>query len=216
MAELLPPEQPEKQNNARTLSWFSRFLINVVKTGKIPRSIAFIMDGNRRFATRNGKEQHTGHAKGLEKLEEALLWCKGLGITELTVFALAKDNLKRSKVEVDTLMGLCKNQFQRLSDNNGVFQKEKIKIRVLGDLSLLPTDVANSLRHTEEMTRHNTAATLNVCICYSGTDELDHALETDPQTSEEFDSRLQGGYNIKPEIMVRTSGEIRLSNFMLH
>ena len=59
----------------------------------------------------------------------------------MTVFALAKDNLKRSKVEVDTLMGLCKNQFQRLAHNNGVFMKEKIKIRVLGDISLLPEDV---------------------------------------------------------------------------
>ena len=71
-------------------------MINVVKTGKVPRSIAIIMDGNRRFATKKGEQKHTGHAKGLDKLEETLLWCKGLGITELTVFALAKDNLKRS------------------------------------------------------------------------------------------------------------------------
>lgn len=93
------------------LGWFSRFLINVVKTGKIPNSVAFIMDGNRRYATKNNQAKHKGHKHGLEKLEETMRWCKGLGIKELTVFALAKDNLKRSKVEVDTLMGLCKNQF---------------------------------------------------------------------------------------------------------
>ena len=62
-----------------------------------------------------------GHKSGLEKLEETLLWCQGLGIRELTVFALAKENLKRSQIEVDTLMGLCKNQFQRLADRNGLF-----------------------------------------------------------------------------------------------
>lgn len=93
------------------LSWMARFFINVVKTGKLPRSVAFIMDGNRRFASRKKQLKHEGHRHGLGKLEETLLWCKGLGITELTVFALAKENLKRSKVEVDTLMGLCKNQF---------------------------------------------------------------------------------------------------------
>mmetsp|Transcript_20686 Transcript_20686/g.27922 ORF Transcript_20686/g.27922 Transcript_20686/m.27922 type:complete len:89 (-) Transcript_20686:503-769(-) len=87
----------------------SKFFINVVKTGKVPKSVAFIMDGNRRFASTKGQQKHLGHRHGLAKLEETLLWCKGLGITELTVFALAKDNLKRSKVEVDTLMGLCKD-----------------------------------------------------------------------------------------------------------
>lgn len=83
-------------------------MINVVKAGgKIPRSVAFIMDGNRRFAVKHKQEKHKGHSFGLKKLEQAMIWCKGLGINELTVFALAKENLKRSKVEVDTLMGLC-------------------------------------------------------------------------------------------------------------
>jgi undecaprenyl diphosphate synthase len=79
--------------------------------GKIPRSIAIIMDGNRRYATSKSKEKHKGHEFGLQKLQETLLWCKNLGVFELTVFALAKANLKRSKVEVDTLMGLCKENF---------------------------------------------------------------------------------------------------------
>ena len=113
-------------------------------------------------------------------------------------------------------MGLCKNQFQRLADENGVFMKEKIKIRVLGDLSLLPDDVRQSLNKTEEMTQNNDQATLNVCICYNGVDELDHALESEPTDISQFESKLHGGYNVKPNILVRTSGEIRLSNFLLH
>lgn len=94
--------------------------------------------------------------------------------------------------------------------------KEKIKIRVLGDLSLLPDDVRQSLNRTEELTQNNNQATLNVCICYNGVDELDHALEGEPTDLSQFESRLHGGYNVKPNILVRTSGEIRLSNFLLH
>ena len=103
--------------------WYQRFIINVVKTGKIPKSVAIIMDGNRRFAVKNQQDKHKGHSVGLNKLEETLMWCKHLGIFELTVFALAKENLQRSKVEVDTLMGLCKDQFARLARNGGVFKR---------------------------------------------------------------------------------------------
>ena len=101
----------ERIEDLPQLKWYQRFLINVVKTGKIPRSVAIIMDGNRRHAVRLAKEKHEGHALGLKKLEETVVWCKHLGIKELTVYALSKDNLKRSKLEVDTLMGLCKEQF---------------------------------------------------------------------------------------------------------
>jgi len=79
------------------------------------------MDGNRRYAVKEKKAKHEGHAVGLNKLEETMVWCKALGINELTVFALSKDNLKRSKVEVDTLMNLCKDQFARLARNDGLF-----------------------------------------------------------------------------------------------
>ena len=92
---LVEEEKREVITKAPELGWIARFFINVVKTGKIPRSVAFIMDGNRRFATRKRQDKHVGHKHGLEKLEETLIWCKGLGIRELTVFALAKENLKR-------------------------------------------------------------------------------------------------------------------------
>jgi ditrans,polycis-polyprenyl diphosphate synthase len=174
------------------------------------------MDGNRRYAVKNHQDKHTGHSAGLKKLEQALIWCKGLGIQELTVFALAKDNLKRSKVEVDTLMGLCKDQFSRLARNNGLFQQQQIRIRILGDLSLIPNDVAEALHKTEELTRHHKETVLNVCICYSSKDEIKEALAAKPKTVGEFEALLCGGYNIKPDIVVRTSGEIRLSNFMLY
>ena len=175
------------------------------------------MDGNRRYATGKNMEKHEGHSIGLKKLEEALIWCKALGIRELTVFALSKDNLKRAPVEVETLMNLCKNQFARMARSGGIFQTEKLKIRILGDLSLLPSEVQTSLRKTEEMTQHNREGILNVCICYNSKDEILDAIQECPQADQQtFESKLLGGYNVKPEIMIRTSNEVRLSNFMLY
>ena len=188
----------EEQEVPMEPNWWQRFMINVVKTGKIPRSVAIIMDGNRRYATKKAQDKHKGHAVGLNKLEETLTWCKHLGIYELTVFALAKENMKRSKVEVDTLMGLCKDQFARLARNGGVFKRQQIKVRILGDLELVPEDVRKSLRRTEEITKDHKEGILNVCICYNGKDELNDALVTNPKTEEEFEKNLHGGYNIKP------------------
>jgi undecaprenyl diphosphate synthase len=103
------------------LLWYESFMVNVVRCGEIPRSVAFIMDGNRRYAAKNKQQKHHGHSAGLKRLETALIWCKALGVAEVTVFALAKENLKRSQIEVDTLMNLCKDQFARLARNNGLF-----------------------------------------------------------------------------------------------
>ena len=113
-------------------------------------------------------------------------------------------------------MGLCKDNFARLARPGGIFQTQSIKIRILGDLSLLPTDVSESLRRTEEMTKHHDNGILNVCICYNGRDEIASAIQSNPTTKQEFESRLLGGYNVKPEILIRTSNEVRLSGFMLY
>lgn len=101
------------------MRWYENLFIRVLKMGKIPRSIAIIMDGNRRYATKQAKEKHEGHSFGLAKLEQSMEWALHLGIKELTVFALSTDNLKRSKVEVDTLMSLCKNAFAKMAENGG-------------------------------------------------------------------------------------------------
>ena len=128
------------------LSWYHRLLIRVLKTGKMPKSIGIIMDGNRRYATKLNKAKHQGHSDGLKNLENTVFWCKELGIQQLTVFALAKDNLKRPKVEVDTLMNLCKNQFNALSKPGGSLERNQIKIKIFGDVSMLPDDVQEVMR----------------------------------------------------------------------
>jgi undecaprenyl diphosphate synthase len=98
------------------MKWYERLLIRILKTGKIPRSVAIIMDGNRRFATKQNRDKHEGHAFGLKKLEDSMEWSLELGIKELTVFALSTENLKRSQVEVDTLMGLAKDTFSKMAE----------------------------------------------------------------------------------------------------
>ena len=131
------------------MKWLHSFFIRVLKMGRIPRSIAIIMDGNRRFATKLNKDKHEGHSFGLKKLEEAMEWCLELGIKELTVFALSTDNLKRTKVELDTLMSLAKNSFSKMAEKEGFMQKNGIQVKILGDLNLLPEDVAEAMRKTE-------------------------------------------------------------------
>ena len=123
------------------IQWYYRFLIQVLRQGKIPTSIAIIMDGNRRFATKQKKEKHHGHKDGLRNLENVVFWCKELGIKTLTVYALSKDNLNRPQVEVDTLMDLCRKQFTDLCKPGGSIERNRIRVKMLGDLSLLPDDV---------------------------------------------------------------------------
>ena len=132
------------------MTWYQRFFIRILKTGKIPRSIAIIMDGNRRYATKQNMEKHQGHTFGLQKLEDAMEWSLELGIKELTVFALSTDNLKRSQTEVDTLMRLARDEFGKMAEQGGFMQKHKIQVKILGDLEMLPQDVADAMRRAEE------------------------------------------------------------------
>lgn len=123
------------------MRWYESLFIKVLKMGKMPKSIAIIMDGNRRFATKINKEKHEGHNHGLQKLENCMDWCLEMGIKELTVFALSTDNLKRSKVEVDTLMKLCKDSFAKMAEKDGFLERNGIQVRILGELDMLPEDV---------------------------------------------------------------------------
>ena len=160
------------------ISWYHSLLIRILKTGKMPKSIGIIMDGNRRYATKLKKEKHKGHSDGLKNLENTVFWCKEMGITQLTVYALSKDNLKRPKVEVDTLMNLCKNQFNALSKPGGSLERNRIRIKILGDISLLPPDVQEVMVDSQERTKHYENGTLNVCLCYNSKHEIFDAMES--------------------------------------
>lgn len=109
-----------------------RFFVNVIKQGPVPNHVAFIMDGNRRFARKTHVKRVEGHNKGFEKLAECLQWCFELGIREVTVYAFSIENFKRSQEEVDTLMDLAREKYKRLLEERDKLMENGVCIRVIG------------------------------------------------------------------------------------
>ena len=105
-------------------------------------------------------------------------WSLELGIKELTVFALSTDNLKRSQVEVETLMRLARDSFARMAEHGGFMEQHGIRVKILGDLDLLPEDVRQAMRRAEDLTKQHDKATLNVCLCYNSKHEILAAFES--------------------------------------
>jgi ditrans,polycis-polyprenyl diphosphate synthase len=186
----------------------------------IPRSVAIIMDGNRRYADKKKLEKIKGHEDGLTKLLDVLQWCIDLEIKELTVFAFSIDNFNRPKNEFEALMNLAKEKFTKLSEKGELFQQYGVSICFYGNLQMLDDDLKDSFYKMEIDTKDNNILKLNVCFAYNSTEEIYQGIEkireegkTDTKS---FDSVLYGGYNCNPDILIRTSGEIRLSNFLLY
>lgn len=208
-----------------SLTYFQKFCVNVIKSGEVPKHIAFIMDGNRRFACKQNVDRLEGHTKGFDKLAETLQWCLELGIQEVTVYAFSIENFKRSKEEVNTLMELAKEKYKRLLEERDKLMKEGICIRVIGNLSLLPSDLRKLIAEAMLMTKDNNKAVLNVAFAYTSRDEITHSIKTivegvQQKELEENDISETLLSNClyttsDPEILIRTSGEVRFSDFLL-
>eukprot|EP00039_Didymoeca_costata_P013856 m.217313 g.217313 ORF g.217313 m.217313 type:complete len:370 (+) comp15885_c0_seq3:190-1299(+) len=202
-------------------------VIKVAKSGPVPRHIAFIMDGNRRFARKRKMALRNGHAMGFEKLRETLDWCLDIGVKMVTVYAFSIENFKRPKEEVDTLMELSKEKFQQLLRKNDLIQKHGICVRVLGNISLLPLDLQKIIAKMTLVSRDNTKAVLNVAMPYTSRHEISQAvsdvskgihdglLHSSDINEELLERCLYTGEDPYPDLLVRTSGEVRLSDFLL-
>ncbi|XP_075972670.1 dehydrodolichyl diphosphate synthase subunit [Anticarsia gemmatalis] len=206
------------------VSFFQLFCIKVVKTGRIPQHIAFIMDGNRRYAKKNSVDTSAGHYKGFDKLSETLKWCLDLGVPEVTVYAFSIENFKRSKEEVDALMDLARDKFQRLLDEMDHINEWGVRVHIAGRLSLLPEDCRALASRAMLATRHNNKLRLNIAYAYTGRDEISRAashivdgVKNNELTPQDIDEQLvsQTLELGEAELLVRTSGEVRLSDFML-
>lgn len=206
------------------VSFFELLCIKVVKTGRVPQHIAFIMDGNRRFAKKNSVDNSAGHYKGFDKLSETLKWCLDLGIPEVTVYAFSIENFKRSKEEVDGLMDLARDKFQRLMDELDQINEWGVRIHVAGRLSLLPEDLRVLVSKAMLATRYNYKLRLNIAYAYTGRDEISRAashivdgVKNNELAPEDIDDELVSRTLElgEAELLVRTSGEVRLSDFML-
>ena len=165
-------EQGRAEPLASGLNFFQRALCAVVATGPVPKHVAFIMDGNRRFARQRGWIVADGHRLGYDKLEEALRWCCELGVVAVTVFAFSIENFKREPEEVDALMALCEEKLRRMCDEEHMVQRRGVRVRVVGDLGRLTPSLRAEMQNVMRLTQDNTQALLNVCFSYTSRNEI--------------------------------------------
>lgn len=210
-----------------SFSWYEKLAVNITKAGPVPCHVAFIMDGNRRFASKLNRKKSDGHSMGFDKLSEVLQWCLMIGIKEVTVYAFSIENFKRSDDEVDTLMNLAKEKFDRLLEEQDKLTEKGIRINVIGNIGLLPKEIQKLLADAVLMTKDNTKVTLNVAFSYTSRDEITHSIqqivegvETGDIEPNDINTDLintclysKGGRD--PDLLLRTSGETRLSDFLL-
>ena len=182
----------------------------------VPRHIGFIMDGNGRWAKLRGYPRIKGHRAGLKTVDNVLDLCKKYGISYVSLYVFSTENWSRPKEEVDNLFNLAR---EYLKKSNG-FRKRDIRVVVSGSMAELPADLAAAVADIERDTCGCASLTLNLCINYGGRDEIIHAVNrmvADGVTADEktFETYL---YKKLPplDLVARTSGEMRLSNFMLY
>jgi tritrans,polycis-undecaprenyl-diphosphate synthase [geranylgeranyl-diphosphate specific] len=184
------------------------------------------MDGNRRFAQELGLSWEAGHIFGKEKLEEVLDWCFDLGIRVLTIYAFSTENFKRSENEVKTLMNLLKLELEKAKEDSRIHQN-KVRIRILGHLESLPKDVQQSAKSIMDMTKAYKTYYLNIALAYGGREEIIQAIQhmgSDIKKGKlkvkNISQKTVASYLYTrglpdPDLILRTSGEERISNFLL-
>ena len=197
-----------------------------IKKASIPKHIAIIMDGNRRYAKQIGLKATRGHQIGKEKIKETLDWCLELGVKNLTVYAFSTENFKRSPDEIRDLMHLCKVELEK-AKNDSRIHKNEIRIKVIGQLEALPEDIQQSSRELMEKTKMYDKYTLTIALAYGGREEIIHAIQhiaedvkTEKLSIEDINEQSVSSYLYTnglpdPDLILRTSGEERISNFLL-
>ena len=189
---------------------------------RIPRHIAIIMDGNGRWAKERGKERSYGHQAGVDTVRRITSECVRLGVKFLTLYTFSTENWSRPETEIAALMGLVLSSLE-----DEIFMKNNVRFQVVGDIQRLPQSVQDKLQETMEHTAQNTAMTMVVALSYSSRWELTRAaqsiardvkagtLQPEDITEELMNGRLETAFMPDPELLIRTGGELRISNYML-
>lgn len=190
---------------------------NVASLSVIPSHIAFIMDGNRRWAKRRGQPAIFGHRKGANIIEGVARYLFDRGVSTLSLYAWSMENWSRSKAEVDALMDLIVKELPKYIKNA---KKENIRLRFIGRRDRLSKEIVRIFNMAEKETAENTRGTIVFAVDYGGHDEIIRAAnmaiaEGRPVDVETFESFMDTGDLLPIDLMVRTSGEQRISNFML-
>ena len=189
---------------------------------RIPKHIAIIMDGNGRWAAERGKPRSYGHQAGVDAVRRITSEATRLGVKFLTLYTFSTENWNRPADEISALMGLVLTSLE-----DEIFMKNNVRFRVIGDRKRLPAEVAQKLRETEEHTKTNSAMTMVVALSYSARWEMaqamrelltkhkDKSLAPEEITEEVISRHLQTSFMPDPELLIRTGGELRISNFLL-
>lgn len=189
---------------------------------RIPKHIAIIMDGNGRWAAERGKPRSYGHQAGVDAVRRITSEATRLGVKFLTLYTFSTENWNRPADEISALMGLVLTSLE-----DEIFMKNNVRFRVIGDRKRLPAEVEQKLRETEEHTKTNSAMTMVVALSYSARWEMaqamrelfmehkDKALVPEEITEEVISRHLQTSFMPDPELLIRTGGELRISNFLL-
>ncbi len=191
---------------------------------RIPRHIAIIMDGNGRWAAERGKPRSFGHQAGVEAVRRITSECTRLGVDFLTLYTFSTENWNRPADEVSALMGLVLSSLE-----DEIFMKNNVRFRVIGDVGRLPESVQQKLHETEEHTKLNSKMTMVVALSYSSRWEITkacrdilcesksakQALKPEDITEELISEHLETSFMPDPDLLIRTGGELRVSNYLL-
>ncbi len=189
---------------------------------RVPEHVAIVMDGNGRWAKQRGLERNMGHRRGVEALENIVIGCRKLGVRYLTVYAFSTENWSRPKAEIGTLMNLL-SEFADKKLNR--LKANQVKVQVVGDFAGLPMLQRLALKHLLDATAQEKELVLNLALNYGGRADILQALkqaarqltpeEVQNMTEDDFAGFLQTAGLPEPDLLIRTSGELRLSNFLL-
>lgn len=196
----------------------------IISFGKIPQHVAIIMDGNGRWAQNKGKQRIFGHREGIESVRDIVNAASLIGIKYLTLYAFSIDNWKRPSTEVSGLMKLLEvflsKEFDELNANNVIIES-------IGKINALPKNIQKMLKDANEKTRDNTGLTLNLALSYTGRWDISRAMQMialdvrrgkispEDLNEEKFSTYLSTATMPDPDLLIRTSGEMRISNFLL-
>ena len=197
-------------------------MIDKIDKNRIPQHIAIIMDGNGRWATERGKQRSYGHQAGVESVRKITSECTRLGVKFLTLYTFSTENWNRPADEVAALMGLVLSSLE-----DEIFMKNNVRFHVIGDMERLPEAVRNKLNETMEHTKANTAMTMVVALSYSSKWEITRAIrqiaqeaksgqiDIDDINEDTLSEHLLTNFMPDPELLIRTGGETRISNYLL-
>lgn len=207
---------------------YEKWLWHQVKNGTKPEHIAIILDGNRRWASGKALNPWFGHEKGAEKVEQLLDWCLRLGVESITLYAFSTENFRRPRSEVEEIMRIAGEKFQKILTDERI-RKNKVRVKVIGRVGLLPKALQQLITNVEKATQDYDEHFLNIALAYGGRAEIVdaarkiaekvHGGELSPEKIDErvFESFLYTSHMSKqdPDLIIRTSGEERLSGFLL-